>query len=185
MSSVGFRHAASLLGAAATAIGLITGFATIIGWAVSGRAALLAIPPYAGALTVVAAAVATAYVATENSRWFLRGYSVTILGTEYGCAPVFAIVHGETAWVTVIGYASIVIAVGGVSLWSLNFWHSYKASRKTCPDCAEDVRVEARVCRYCGFRFMPIEAGRPSTRDETGSDMDTDFGPNSFTGGNA
>jgi Domain of unknown function (DUF4328)/Uncharacterised protein family UPF0547/Protein of unknown function (DUF2510) len=26
---------------------------------------------------------------------------------------------------------------------------------KTCPDCAEQVKVAARVCRYCGYRFEP------------------------------
>ena len=24
---------------------------------------------------------------------------------------------------------------------------------KVCPDCAEDVKAAARVCRFCGFRF--------------------------------
>jgi hypothetical protein len=32
--------------------------------------------------------------------------------------------------------------------------------QKQCPDCAEMVRAEARVCRFCGYRFD----GRP--RDE-------------------
>jgi predicted amidophosphoribosyltransferase len=24
---------------------------------------------------------------------------------------------------------------------------------KLCPDCAEEVKAAARVCRFCGFRF--------------------------------
>jgi hypothetical protein len=32
---------------------------------------------------------------------------------------------------------------------------------KKCPDCAEDVRAEARKCRFCGFAFLESPAPKP------------------------
>ena len=35
-------------------------------------------------------------------------------------------------------------------------------AEKTCPDCAEKVKAEAKVCRFCGHRFE--SPGREPTR---------------------
>jgi hypothetical protein len=38
-----------------------------------------------------------------------------------------------------------------------------KPQHKTCPMCAEQVKVDARVCRYCGHRFEPANAAEGGT----------------------
>jgi len=34
------------------------------------------------------------------------------------------------------------------------------ATNKKCPDCAEFVLCEARVCKHCGYRFDGVAAGK-------------------------
>jgi hypothetical protein len=36
---------------------------------------------------------------------------------------------------------------------------------KTCPDCAEEVKEAANVCRFCGYRF-DVEAARREEAEE-------------------
>lgn len=34
-----------------------------------------------------------------------------------------------------------------------------REERRRCPDCAEDIHVEAKVCRHCGYRLAPPGSG--------------------------
>lgn len=42
------------------------------------------------------------------------------------------------------------------SLWALGRLTAWgRRRRRPCPDCAELIAVDARVCRYCGHRLAP------------------------------
>jgi hypothetical protein len=46
------------------------------------------------------------------------------------------------------------------SSWSWKGMFSRRTpGRRKCPDCAEEIAIEARVCRFCGYRLDgPIES---------------------------
>ena len=102
-------------------------------------------------------AVHRAVVQAENSkfmRWVLahgtRRVALTAMAVILvGTFLLYAIGGSELA---LIGVATAYISTSMAPLaWDL--YEQDKASRKRCPDCCEDVKAGARVCRYCGHRW--------------------------------
>lgn len=52
-----------------------------------------------------------------------------------------------------IGPAIILILVAAGVLARLNAARNAPPARK-CPDCAETIQPDAKVCRHCGYRFV-------------------------------
>ncbi len=69
---------------------------------------------------------------------------------------------GAYLWISLIPDGGLEIMVLGVGLlllrtavwaWSRTAWGRQTQGLKRCPDCAEDIKHDAHVCRYCGYRF--------------------------------
>lgn len=62
--------------------------------------------------------------------------------------------------VYVAGAAGVIMAYGGLQIWKSPLASEAAAEAvsqgeptKKCPDCAETILAEARVCKHCGYRF--------------------------------
>jgi hypothetical protein len=54
--------------------------------------------------------------------------------------------------------AFIIVALAGPPSGVLLDSKGRIAALKKCPKCAEEIRLEAQVCRFCGYEFSPTES---------------------------
>jgi hypothetical protein len=137
------------------AIGLGLSLVSVVQLIVSGRSAFLDVVMWSG---VVGAAVLTLFAlvgairpsedVNGKQRLFLAAVAVGL-----PVATILLAALGDDSWLIILGVVAYFIT--GILLYVL--WDAHRRTRaasvKECPDCLENVKRAARVCRYCGYRW--------------------------------
>jgi uncharacterized protein UPF0547 len=167
----------------ATAIGVITGAGTIVGWIVStespavvlGTAVGYAGMAYCGGFALVGFGTALLpkriLQGLEDERLAKATFRARAFYFGFGClfAGFFAGVGTDPldgVWITIGAVALLVVASSAVIVHR-NAEAKRRGEYRECPDCAETIKSRARVCRYCGYRFALSPPAQPMAEDAT------------------
>jgi hypothetical protein len=98
---------------------------------------------------------ATELFHADSNKMRARGYfptSQTWAAGQWGCAAfLFALVLCVILIGIIVFIYMIIVKPDG----TLTVTYELRAQEKTCPQCAEEVKAAALICRFCGFQFSP------------------------------
>jgi|SRR5215212_1961973 len=154
------------IGITGAVIGILTGLATIVGGVLANSSTIAEVTlTMTGGVFVAYASVLLTYMFITGGhfpleeywdsplRWWLFWWLLFVAGTIAFLVILWTGGFAGMPFLQVMGWAALVASVGFAPRMINTVLYMQRAAVKTCPDCAERVKVQARVCRYCRFRW--------------------------------
>jgi hypothetical protein len=142
----------------AVAIGIVTAIVGFVKLLVSGWSAFPDLLYWAGIAYGVLALVMSLWCVVRPPEPSLRWWALAAVV----CWPFLVLVFAAspTRWpLQAVGVLGLFWAATTGAM-EYEDWRRYERQvPKICPDCAEEVKAEARVCKHCGYRFAPKVLG--------------------------
>jgi hypothetical protein len=145
----------------AAAIGFVTAIVAFGKLLVSGWSSWSSVLPWLGwaylALIFVGGAAGLIWPKRLDISRVTAGIALLVVAAVGSSAAV----EGERTFLYLLGGLGAGLGLFAAATYYLALQRSKASSVKTCPDCAEDVKVAAKVCKHCGYRFAR-EEGTPA-----------------------
>jgi hypothetical protein len=152
------RSIGKLAGLLGALVGFVTTCGTLAKWASSGsiQHAFIATLPIVGlvGMVVFSQLLRQVYVSVGEPAIISFWYTAWLIRAGTILLAITWIADGSLA-PTLIGAAFVLSLPWMFVTYGKATAAAARATRKICEDCAETVKADARVCRYCGWRFLP------------------------------